>query len=221
MAGVTWVAVVGALVFTAMAGSLAGASPGGGAGGAPSAFTDHGGSHTVRFSETGLPHGTSWCVFLESEQCAARATITVKGLATGTYAYTIAPPVGYSASVRMHGAPAPRSGWVTVASPDPKIATHFTQVTYLLTINASGLAPGKAWSVSVQGLFHGHSKVEIRRTTANATTFEVPNGTFNLSVGPEHGYVTLGPTSFSVAGGASSLNIAYVKIRLIVASPAA
>ncbi|HEX9565977.1 MAG TPA: hypothetical protein VGA48_00080 [Thermoplasmata archaeon] len=144
-------------------------------------------TYAATFMESGLPSGTSWSVTLDGvTESATGSTITFTE-PNGTYTYTIGAVPGYSTtsyagSIEVHGSV------VTQTVP-------WTQVTYALTFEESGLPPGASWSVSVQGA--------AQSSTTTTDVFNEPNGTYSYTVSAVTGYVALPSSGTITVNGAS------------------
>jgi hypothetical protein len=76
----------------------------------------------VTFTETGLPAGTSWGVYVgtQPEVTGTGTSLTVTGVENNTWAYAVVAPSGWTAS--------PSGGSVTVAGVNKTIGVTFTAV---------------------------------------------------------------------------------------------
>jgi len=162
---------------------------------------------TVNFTETGLPSGTSWDVYLSgrtwtgsewaintsgTERTAAGPTIAFT-LPNGTYNYSVGP-------TSKSAFPEPPDGWFNVSGvaleisvafrnfsspPPPGIFIHL----YPVWFNESGLPVGTNWSVTLA--WFPSSTLENTSAIASMTSsirFVLPNGTYQYSIGSVAGY---------------------------------
>jgi hypothetical protein len=68
---------------------------------------DKGTTYSITLHETGLPTGTSWCATVGSLRCTTSASLVIKNLTNGSYAFSVRSVPGFSVT--------PRSGTLTVA----------------------------------------------------------------------------------------------------------
>jgi YVTN family beta-propeller protein len=151
----------------------------------------------VSFSESGLPAGTTWSMYLNNttESSSSREITFVES--NGTYNYTVGKLSGYRASQQ--------SGALVVAGD----AVHRTVVfaptaaaTYPLTVSELGLPSGTSWAVIINGTRES--------STTNSIEFNEPNGSFKYAIAAEPGYVSSPSTGqISVAGAAVSLQVNF------------
>ncbi len=129
----------------------------------------------VTFTETGLPAGTEWGIFMDgSSVMSTSASLTVQE-PNGTHGYTVIGASGYSLSSRY--------GSVTVDNSSTAEALQFSSSNFSMTFSESGLPAGSTWSVRIGGITH---------TTSNSTiTVEETTGSYN--------YTVSGPSGFSAS----------------------
>ncbi len=179
-----WRTLFGALLLLAVLAGPGAAFAGGplahplpGASGRPPAPAAEGrGTHSVNFSEAGLPGGTSWGVTINSTTLlvAAPASIDVT-LANGSYPYVIRDVAGW------HQATVPYAGIVVVAGASRTMPTlAFVRMTYSVTFAPIGPA-GVSWSVTLNGT--GSSQI-----APTPISFSVPNGTYEYRIAPVPGW---------------------------------
>ncbi len=135
-------------------------------------------TYGVSFSESGLPAGQTWMVTFNG---GPMSTLTDGGtdaldfgaVANGTFSYAIADVSGW------HQDSVAYSGTVTVAGGVASVAVVFTQVTYSVEFDESGLPGGQTWAVSVNG-------TPMSTTTDGGTDALVfsglPNGTYAYAI---------------------------------------
>lgn len=153
--------------------------------------------HTVAFTESGLPSGTSWSVTFNGSLSSSTSTSIAFSAPNGTYDYTIGAVSGSTAS--------PSGGTLAVVGSSVFEGITFTSstpTTYSVEFTESGLPSGTSWSITL-------SRV-LEQSSSGSIVFAEPNGTYTYTVGPVAGY-TATPSSGSgqVAGAAQSLAIAF------------
>jgi hypothetical protein len=152
-------------------------------------------SFSITFHERGLPNGTGWGVVIGSSiETSLTDTIAFADETNGSFGYVVLAISGYSATY---------SGTATVAGTNVTINVTFIPLTYPVIILEFGLANGTNWSVTVSNASTGFN--ETRWSTSNSIEFELPNGTYSISVGVPAGYsFTLSTSAFTVAGRSPS-----------------
>ena len=147
----------------------------------------------VTFTESGLVSGTSWSVTLNGVQKSGGGATLQFTEPTGTYAYTVGPSFGFSAT--------PSAGSVTVNAAAVSTAIAFASTsgvqTSSVTFTEAGLAAGTNWSVTLNGI--------VVSSTTTTIVFTESNGTTAYSVGTSAGY-TVSPSSgtMTVTGATAS-----------------
>lgn len=156
-------------------------------------------SFPVSFTERGLPAGTSWSVTLNGTRLiSAGPTISFREL-DGSYPFSIENPPGFASS--------PSAGTVRVDGPYAGLEVDFSQVSYRVTFNESGLPAGTNWSVSL-----GDQPAQYSTTTV--IVFSVPNGTYSFSFGPVQGFVaTSASGAITVAGSSVSQAVRFAPMQ--------
>jgi hypothetical protein len=159
-------------------------------------------TRSVTFSESGLPSGMMWTVTLNGVTKSLTTNGCVDslmwtGLASGTYAYSIAGNSGW------HQTTLPYKGSVVVDGAsviEPTLV--YQKVTYPVTFSESGLPSGKSWSVALDGM--------IKSSTTSTITFDEPNGTYSYTVGPVAGCESNSNSgSVTVNGAAASVAVKF------------
>jgi hypothetical protein len=161
-------------------------------------------TYSVTFSESGLPCGLTWEVTLNGVSMSLRAdggtdSLTWTGLASGSYAYSIAGISGW------HQSTLPSSGSVVVSGASVTEPTlRYTQETYTVTFIETGLPPSTLWSVTLNGV--------TESSTSSTITFTEPNGTYRYTIGTEAG-CGRSPTSgtVTVIGSGVSVSVKFEK----------
>jgi len=166
-------------------------------------------TRTITFRETGMSHGMTWCASVGYQVCSTGGTIEFKNLTPWSYPYAVSSIAGYTESLTVRGLLSPSSGWISLTTRGATIATKFTQVTYVLTFEETGLSEGKNWVVKVAGLFNGQAKTETRSSKAGTITFAVPNGTFSYTIESVKGYTGSGSGTVTVSGAPVAVNVTF------------
>lgn len=156
--------------------------------------------YTVTFSESGLPSGTFWAVFLHGDQWGSNGPGASYGwyypnhggfgwngsssdsvtfsLPNGTYNFGV-PPAGSNGSLYLAS---PSSGNFTVSGGAVSVGVSFSVLQlYNVTFVESGLPSGTFWAVQLLG---GWGESGWNGSTTDSINFTVPNGTFYFGVGP-------------------------------------
>ena len=157
-------------------------------------------TYTVRFTESGLPSGTSWSVtFNGAPGTSSTSSIVFNNLLNNTtgYAFTVGTVAGFT--------PSPSSGFIVVNGANVTEPVTFTAIpagSYPVTFTETGLPTGANWSVTVGTTTHS--------STASTISFTEVNGTYHYTVGSITGY-TSSPSSGSltVAGKSVSESVAF------------
>lgn len=126
----------------------------------------------VNFSESGLPNGTRWSVWLGDQWFDSNSSYFTVYEPNGTYNYTFGIVGGWTTT--------PRTGWVYVDVTPVQVTTTWTQVTYSVQFHETGLPARTPWSVNVSGTA-GYS-------TTTTLFVQEPNGTYLYTVGSVPGY---------------------------------
>src|SRR5712692_3985679 len=161
-------------------------------------------TYPVSFTETGLPIGTSWSVTFDGTAQSSTTNTIAFSKGNGTYSYAIGGIQGYATS--------PYTGTIVVNGGSVTHPVPWTQVTYSVTFQETGLPASTRWSVVLQGMS------QFSMTTTDA--FVEPNGTYSFTIGagpwytasPRSGMITVNGYSvtqlvaFSAAGNAPSIS---------------
>jgi hypothetical protein len=162
-------------------------------------------TYSVTFSESGLPCGLTWKVTVNGVSKSLTTdggtdSLTWTGLASGTYAYSIAGISGW------HQATLPYGGSVVVSGASVTEPTLvYTQVTYTVTFSETGLPSGTTWWVTLNGV--------TKSSTTSTITFTEPNGTYSYTIGTVAKYGA-NPCSGSVTvnGGSAAVTVKFTKV---------
>ena len=146
------------------------------------AFTTPGSGFPVTFSQTGLPSGASWTVWVNGFGQTSTGASAVFTLPNGTYNWTVSGMSGYFTTTP--------SGTVTVNGSAAQVAITYQQFTYPVTFFEGGLAAGTDWNVTVNGNTYDAAGSYF-------VTVDLPNGSFAWTVGAPSGY-TPSPASGTI-----------------------
>ncbi len=127
----------------------------------------------VVFEQTSLAAGTTWSVAVNGSIVSSRGVTLTVNLPRGTFAYAVLPIDGWR--------PSPSHGKVTVAGVAVTIGIVWTELTYAVQFNQSGLKTGTPWSLQFDGVTYSTSNGSI--------TLLSPNGSFPYEVTPPGGYL--------------------------------
>ena len=144
--------------------------------------------YQVTFSQTGLRAGVTWSVTLGPRtQTSTSSTITFTEI-NGTYSYKISNVSGYVVS--------PTSGVITVSGSSITKTITFSEL-FSINFNASNLASGTIWTVTLNG-----GKIS---SNESMITFMEVNGSYSFSVNSTGNY-TISPSSGTVTVYGASVN---------------
>jgi YVTN family beta-propeller protein len=145
--------------------------------------------YAVSFQETGLPRGTGWAVSIGSELDSSLGPNVTLLETNGTFGYLVLPVAGFTTTY---------SGFVVVAGTNRTVGVDFVPQTYPVIVVEFGLPNGTLWSVLVTNASAGFNATFS--TNGNALVFELPNGTYALSVRAGGFTANLSVPTFTVAG---------------------
>jgi YVTN family beta-propeller protein len=145
--------------------------------------------YAVTFQEAGLPDGTGWAVSIGSQLDSSLSPNVTLLETNGTFGYLVLPVAGYTTTY---------SGFVVVAGQNRTVAVHFVPQTYPVVVVEFGLPNGTLWSVLVTNATTGFNATFS--TSGNALIFDIPNGTYALSVHAGGYSANLSSPTFTVAG---------------------
>ena len=144
----------------------------------------------VTFRETGLPAGTPWQVSTNGGTQSTTTAAVNFYLENGAYSFQVGPVPGYQAAT---------GGTFQVAGTPLNETVTFNVTSFPVTFSESGLPPGRAWSVTVNGGKH--------TSTAPSIVVSLPNGTFGYVGSVTPGGNTTG--SVSVQGAPVSARLGF------------
>ncbi len=128
----------------------------------------------VKFTESGLPSGTSWSVtFNGVSSSSTTSTITFNEVTGKSYSYSIGTVYGYFSS--------PSSGSITVGTGGYTEGINFSpnpNTFYSVTFTESGLPSGTGWSVTLNGQ---------EKSSSQSISFLENSGTYSYSVPTTNG----------------------------------
>jgi len=151
--------------------------------------------HTVRFNETGLPHGTDWSVTVGATTHSSKSKSIAFNLPDGNYSYSVANVANYSRNA---------SGTFSVDGGNVTVTEVFTLVKYAVTFSESGLHTGKKWSVKIGSV--------TRSSYTDQLGFNLRNGTYSYSVGNVSGYTVTATGTFTVVGSVLTVIVTFSKV---------
>ena len=234
--GTLWYAVSGPAGYRVIPGGSTGVAPVGnltvnGANLTEAFGLAKGKTYSIKYRETGLIPGTTWCTLFSN--CTSGRTASVTNLTPGPYLYSVAPVAGYSATLTVNGKPQPVTGTDTIVQRTSDVTVKFTPDLYATTLNETGLAIGKRMHLSmtctsgktnVSGCYGMKAKGSCTGTTTGCNvTLMLRNGTYTWKITPIKGYTleldgVADPTwsgTFSVAGGFNNTHNYIGKVTLI------
>jgi YVTN family beta-propeller protein len=121
--------------------------------------------YSANFTESGLPGGTFWTVSIGGLIAGSTNTSLQFELPNGTYTYSVTAIPGFAAKL---------SGQDVVNGAGFSQEVNFTQLTYAVTFEQTGLPSGTGWNVTLAGV--------ERESVGTAIVFLEPDGTFNYSI---------------------------------------
>ena len=155
--------------------------------------------YTVKFTESGLPSGTSWSVtFNGSTLSSTTDTISITA-ANGTYSYSVGSVLGYTVS--------PSSGSITVNGKNVSKSITFTPKPvskYTVTFTESGLPTSTTWYVNITGM------ISSGPITGSTYSVSLSNGTYSYTIGTtDKTYHANGGSFTESAGTPSSVSVTF------------
>lgn len=158
----------------------------------------------LSFRESGLPNGTAWSVDVEGVTLGA--TVAGPGSITfnetnGSYRYTIAGVPGWTTSNF--------TGSLTVNGTPVSVPLVWTQVTYTVAFQATGLRTGAEWWVNI-------TRGPSTPSQSSAILIGLGNGTYSFTVGSlDKTYAATG-RPFTVSGAVQSETVAFSRVTFPV-----
>jgi hypothetical protein len=152
-------------------------------------------TYPVGFTASGLPASTPWSVTFGSTTEASSTSSFSLHEENGSYIWNATPVAGYVVS--------PASGVLNVNGSGASVALTFTQVTYSVEFQASGLPTTTGWTVTLGGVAHSSS-------TSGPITVAEPNGSFAYTVTAVTGYNNTPKSgTVTVAGQTQEVGIGF------------
>ncbi|MCI4326304.1 MAG: hypothetical protein L3K16_01515 [Thermoplasmata archaeon] len=145
--------------------------------------------YAVSFVETGLPLGTGWAVSIGSQLDSSLGPNVTLLETNGTFGYLVLPVAGFTTN---------DSGFVVVTGSNRSVAVVFTPQSYPVIVVEFGLPNGTTWSILVTDASTGFNTTYS--TNGNALIFDLPNGTYALSVRAGGYGANLSSPTFTIAG---------------------
>jgi hypothetical protein len=156
--------------------------------------------YTVGFTETGLPSGAIWSLFVGASQWNSTESNIGIALRNGSYDYAISSGMSYH--------PDPSSGEVTVQGEAQNVSISFAPLppgNYPLTFGEVGLPIGTSWSVTLGS--------DPEPSTTNQVGFTLTNGSYDYSINPVSGYtVSPGSGNLTIHGAPDAILVTFVPI---------
>ena len=163
-------------------------------------------TYTVKFTETGLPSGTSWAVAISSDANTSNTSTIIFTEPNGTYSFTVA-------TLNKYFAPTPLSGSFTVKGANIFESITFSLVTYGVTFTEYGLPLGTVWSVNITSSSSpfklGFSSIA---SPESYISFLASNGTYTYRIWVTNKQYLPSPSSgsFTVNGTNASESISFL-----------
>lgn len=156
-------------------------------------------TYVVTFHESGLPPMTNWSIDLAGTTENATSAPIRFAEPNGSYAYTVGSVAGFI--------PDATSGSVTVNGATQYVPLTWAQnvSVYSIQFNETGLPPGTAWSVNLNGT--------VQSGTTTTFTFHEPNGIYPYSLGGVAGWApSVYQGNVSVSGATVFVNTPYTRV---------
>ncbi len=140
-------------------------------------------TYQVSFSESGLPPGTQWGIFILGQNVDTTSTSLTANVPNGTYGYTVTGATGYTPSIQY--------GEVSVNNGTNAVSISFSSNIYTLTFFETGLPAGSNWTVNIgsKHIVTTNSTIDIREST----------GIYN--------YTVTGPSGYAASVKAGSVQV--------------
>ena len=157
---------------------------------------------TVKFSESGLPSGTTWYVNITGMASSGPITTTSysASLQNGSYTFTVSTQnktfsPTYTPSFTVNGAPVP-------------VAIKFTPVLYTVTFTETGLPSGTTWYVNLS------NGMDSGAITGTSYSFSLANGTYSYTIATSDKTYEPSPSSgpFTVNGASVSKSVSFSEV---------
>jgi YVTN family beta-propeller protein len=151
-------------------------------------------TYAVTFNESHLPFGTEWWINVTGGPSTPSTTTSLSfNESNGTHTYSVATVnKDYSA----------QGGSFAVSGVALSRNVTFALVKYAVTFTESGMAPGTAWSVTLNG--------STNTSTTTTVGFTEINGTYNYAIGAPSGYrVTPSSGTASVVGKIVKVSVTF------------
>jgi len=158
--------------------------------------------YPVAFTENGLPAGLNWSVTVNGTSWPSNSSTLIFPEPNGTYSYSIA-----SADQQYQSLPV--TGSFTVAGAALAQSVEFQLVVYSVTFTESGLPEAGGWYANVTG------QLSVYSTTATAS-LNLPNGTYNYSIGTGDMTFTATGGSLTINGGPASASVEFSRVTFSV-----
>jgi phosphoesterase family protein len=155
--------------------------------------------YAVSFTESGLASGTNWSVTLNGTPRSSTSTSISFMEPNGTYTYSIGLVVGYG---QLSGSN------LTVAGNGVTVPEHFSNRTYTVMMEETGLAGSPRWGVTI-----GTSTLT---STSDVIKFHLVNGTYAYSISIVPGWSTTPHGNLTVAGSTVTVTSHFTRVKYAV-----
>src|SRR5208282_330853 len=146
--------------------------------------------------------GLNWSVTVNGTSWPSNSSTLIFPEPNGTYSYSIA-----SADQQYQSLPV--TGSFTVAGAALAQSVEFQLVVYSVTFTESGLPEAGGWYANVTG------QLSVYSTTATAS-LNLPNGTYNYSIGTGDMTFTATGGSLTINGGPASASVEFSRVTFSV-----
>ena len=155
----------------------------------------------VRFTESGLPSGTSWSVTMNGHYSSSTSSSIYFNEITGkSYPYTISTVSGYTSSPSSGYAYVGNGEYIVGVTFKPNAATY-----YSVNFDQSGLPSGVLWDVTLNG--------RMKSSTSSSMSFVEPSGTYSYSIqkatGPMGKYSPSTSSGTVIVQGNTVVNVGF------------
>ena len=156
-------------------------------------------TYLIKFSESGLPAGMSWQVEVNNTTGTSSSNIITFQLPNGTYSYTILGISGYRAG--------DYAGQFNVSGNPLSFNITWTQVTYNVTFQETGLQNGSIWYVNISGI------ASSGPISSAQYSVMLPNGTYIFSIGSQNKTFMAPGGTFVVLSAGETVNVQFNLVK--------
>jgi len=151
------------------------------------------GLYPVYLVESGLPNGSAWSAALNGTSLSSTTDTILFSESNGSYSLSVPSVANYTVNY---------TNPVVVQGASLTVAVVFSNTTYPVTFEESGLATGALWTVTAVNRATGDSTVGD--STTNVVTLHLANGQYDLTASGPVGYRISLPASVTVNGASPS-----------------